>query len=591
MRKLWLALLLCLAVASLGREVAAASLRKVAVVVGANLAPPGRATLRYAHKDAQQVVDALRSAAGFNPQDIALLLDPTPAELLSELDRQLTLAGETSEQTLLFFYYSGHADEREVFPGGQALALSALKARLADPRAKLRLGLMDSCHGGGWTGSKGLIKVEAFSVDDVPELAEEGSILIASSAGQGNAHETDRLGGSVFTHYWNSGLRGAADRNIDGVVTLNEVFEYARALTIRDSALTGQEPQQPSFQMKLSGRRDFPLATPANQQTTLIYNQQTGPTEVVRLSDGLVVVETAVGARTVRLALSSGNYLVRRRTPEGLLVRIVSLEAGNVATLDEASLERTTLGRGQAKSVGDGALELDSPTFADQFFFATLGFGVRHAPVIDPGLRVGAADGGGVLLARLSARLLRKLWWSAPLALVFDGEQQEGLNWFVWAGLPVLSASNRPNEPHVISGVMGAGVDARLRYNERHTFNASLSGLNAFDFRNTPPATYALQLTLGLSETIPAVVTFSLGAALAANVVVDGQFSTAATDTAARNLVLAFGSVQRAGLRPLPLIHVPIGGGWGIDAHVVAAYLPAQRSWVETYVASVSLAL
>jgi hypothetical protein len=59
-------------------------------------------------------------------------------------------------------------------------------------------------------------------------------------------------------------------------------------------------------------------------------------------------------------------------------------------------------------------------------------------------------------------------------------------------------------------------------------------------------------------------------------------------DSGERNLVLAFGSVQRVGLRPLPLIHVPLGLGWGIDAHAVGAYLPAKRGWVETYLLGVS---
>ena len=52
--------------------------------------------------------------------------------------------------------------------------------------------------------------------------------------------------------------------------------------------------------------------------------------------------------------------------------------------------------------------------------------------------------------------------------------------------------------------------------------------------------------------------------------------------------MIALGSVQRAGLRPLPLIHVPIGNGWGIDAHAVGAYVPAKHGWVETYLAGVS---
>ncbi len=128
-------------------------------------------------------------------------------------------------------------------------------------------------------------------------LAEEGSVLIASSTGQENAHETETLRGSFFTHYWNAGLRGAADRSGDGAVSLGEAFEYARSLTIKQTALAGQAPQHPSFQMKLSGRRDFPLVTLSKQRTTLVFEQSTGPVEVVLLSDGLVVVESTPGAR------------------------------------------------------------------------------------------------------------------------------------------------------------------------------------------------------------------------------------------------------------------------------------------------------
>jgi hypothetical protein len=55
-------------------------------------------------------------------------------------------------------------------------------------------------------------------------------------------------------------------------------------------------------------------------------------------------------------------------------------------------------------------------------------------------------------------------------------------------------------------------------------------------------------------------------------------------------LVFALGSVQRIGLRPLPLIHVPLGRGWGIDAYASGAYVPAQNGWVETYLLGASYA-
>ena len=579
----FIALLLCFGAVS--RAAAATEIRKVAVVVGANLAPPGRVPLRYAHEDARRVVEVLTAVGGFNARDIKLLLDPAPTELLAALDQELSAAGQRSEETLLFFYYSGHADDRSIFPSGESLMFSLLKTRLDDQRAKLRVGVLDSCRGGSWTGSKGLKKVDPFDIDAAPRLAEEGSVLIASSSGQESAHETEALQGSFFTHYWNAGLRGAADRGGDGVVTLGEAFEYARTLTIRDTALIGQEPQHPSFQMKLTGRQDFPLATLAKQRTTLLYDQITGPTEVVRLNDGLVVVETPPGARRVRLGLPAGSYLVRRRSADGVFVRIVALSAGNATTLGEGDLARSTLAAGRIKGIE--SYEASGISWAGQRFFGSLAAGVRHAPVIDPGLRLGADDGNGVFLLRISARLTRKLWWAGPLALVFDAERSDAFNWLLWGGVPVLSGSH-PGDRYVLAGFAGAGADARYRQSERHTFNLSLSELTAFEWSRSWPKTFTTQLTLGLSETIPDAVTFNLGAGLSANAIIDGHFSSAPVDSNDRGVVLAFGSVQRAGLRPLPLIHVPLGGGIGIDAYAVGAYLPAKQGWVETYLAGIS---
>ncbi|HYP97156.1 MAG TPA: caspase family protein [Polyangiaceae bacterium] len=572
-----LALLFCL---TLGRFARATEVRRIGVVVGANLAPPGRVPLRYAHDDARRVAEVLTSVGGFNARDVQQLLDPSPEQLLSALDRELAAAAQRSEETLLFFYYSGHADDQAIFPNGESLPFAQLKARLDDPRAKLRIGVLDSCRGGSWTGSKGLKKAEPFEIDSAPKLAEEGSVLIASSSGQESAHETEALQGSFFTHHWNAGLRGAADRSGDGQVSLGEAFEYARRLTIRDTAMIGQEPQHPSFQMKLTGRQDFPLATLVNQRTTLLYDQATGPTEIVRLNDGLVIVETPAGTRRVRLGLPAGSYLIRRRAAEGVFVRIVTLSAGSPTALAEADLTRSTLAAGRIKGLERD--EASGVSWANQFFFSALGAGVRHAPVIDPGLRLGAADGNGVFMLRLSARLMRKLWWTAPLALVFDAERPQAFNWLAWGGVPVLSGVHL-DDRYSVTGFFGAGVDARYRQGERHTFNASLSELSAFEWAHPWPRTFTTQLTLGISETIPDAVTFNFGAGFSINALVDGHFSSAAIDANERGTVVAFGSVQRAGLRPLPLIHVPLGSGFGVDAHAVGAYLPAKHGWVETY--------
>jgi hypothetical protein len=583
----------------------AAELSRVAVVVGANRAPPGRALLRYAHEDARRVADVLTSLAGFSKDGVTVLLDPQPDAVLAALDQRLAAARKSAGETLLFFYYSGHADDRAIFPAGEALSFAALKSRLEDSRAKLRIGLIDSCRGGSWTGSKGLKKVEPFEIEGSQLLAEEGSVLIASSSGQENAHETEALGGSFFTHYWNAGLRGAADRSGDGVVSLNEAFEYARTFTIRNTALAGQPPQHPSFQMRLSGRRDFPLVLLGKQRTTLVFEQSAGPVELVRLSDGLVVIESTPGARRLRLGLPSGSYLVRKRTPEGVYARVVTLSAGGVSNLTENELERATLSVSATKDAA--VLDRQPPSWAAQRGYVSMAAGVRHAPVIDPGLRFGASDGGGVVALRASVRLAKRLWLAAPLALVYDAEREGRFNWFAWVGVPTISGTEEPGDGVVLRGFTALGADLRFRQSVRHTFNASLAELGSFVWTENGahcpmaaracaapvdhralPTTWLTQLTLGVSETIPGAVTFNVGASIGANLLVKGALSSAGASDRERNLVLAFGSVQRAGLRPLPLIHVPITGAWSIEAHVVAAYVPATQGWVETYLGGFS---
>jgi hypothetical protein len=581
--------LVCVFVCLPNRVVHAAEVTRLAVVVGANRPPPGRATLRYAHEDARHVADVLSAVGGFSATNIKILLDPEPAAVLAALDRNLKAAEQRAGETLLFFYYSGHADDGAIYPGGSSLPFSDLKHRLEDPRAKLRIGLLDSCRGGGWTGTKGLRKVEPFELEASQELAEQGSVLIAASSGHENAHETDALRGSFFTHYWNAGLRGAADRSGDGVVSLHEAFEYARTLTIRDSALAGHPPQHPSFKMRLSGRRDFPLVSLSKQRTTLVFNQRTGPIEVVRLSDGLVVIESTPGMRRLKLGLPSGSYLVRRRGDDAVWSRVVSLSAGGVTNLNETELERSGVRGGGSKDAS--VFDAQAASWASEHVSASVAAGVRHAPVIDPGLRVGDADGNLVYALRFGARLARHLWLAAPLALAFDAERTGSFNWFGWAGVPTLAVTKPDGASVTLSGFTAFGVDARYRPSERHTFNASVAELGAFSrakAANQPPSTWTTQVTLGLSETVPGAVIFNLGVAVGANLLVEGHVSEAGLDDVERNVVLAFGSVQRAGLRPLPLIQVPLGDSWSVDAYAVGAYLPSKRGWVETYMAGVS---
>jgi hypothetical protein len=186
--------------------------RRIAVVVGANRAPAGRPSLRYAHSDAEEIARVLIDVAAFAPDDVHVLLDPTPGAVLRGLDSALaTLAGQ--DEALLFFYYSGHSDAGSLYPAGQPLPLSELKRRLEDSRASVRVGVVDACSGGAWTGAKGVHPAEPFVVEVPFTLGAEGSALLAASSGAENANEYERIGGSFFTHHLVAGLRGGAERD------------------------------------------------------------------------------------------------------------------------------------------------------------------------------------------------------------------------------------------------------------------------------------------------------------------------------------------------------------------------------------------
>jgi len=325
--------------ANSARAVSPREAHRVAVVVGANRGAVGRADLRFSYRDAQNMADALVQVGQFAPGDVHVLLDPEPSVLLATLDDLLRELAGSSTESLLFFYFSGHSDGGALYPAGHPLHFAALRERLESHAATVRIGFIDSCSGGGWTGAKGLRPGEPFPVDVPLQLASEGSVLIASSSGVEAAHESEQIQGSFFTHHFVAGMRGAgAIPRGDGVVTITDAFTYARDRTVRDSAVVAEQPQHPSFSMNLRGRADLPLARVDSSPTALELRETEGPLQLIDLASGLVVLEVPSGKRTLRLAVPPGRYLLRRQGEHGTYAREMQVEPGATAVVTEEDL-------------------------------------------------------------------------------------------------------------------------------------------------------------------------------------------------------------------------------------------------------------
>ena len=354
----WLGLVLALgttiaAAPALAQKPAAPGTR-VAVLVGANAAAPGRRPLLYSHHDVERMAAVLLDVGGFHKGDVFTLKDPSPQTLLRALESAADRLRDAPE-SLLYFFYSGHADETSIYPGGHPVPLARVRTLIDQAKVSVRIGVVDACRGGSWTRAKGLVADEPFAVKWPVSLDSEGSVLIASSSGQESAHESDDLQGSYFTFHFAGGLRGAADRNADGMVSLSEGFEYAKERTIRDTLRHTREAQRPSYAVNLRGRRDLVLSRVAASASTLNVDQQEGPLELIHASSGLQLLELPPGPRKVKLAVPPGVYLVRKRLEHGNLVRDVKVEAGVTSTIAEEQL--TLVGNADLAVAAKGVAE------------------------------------------------------------------------------------------------------------------------------------------------------------------------------------------------------------------------------------------
>jgi hypothetical protein len=342
------------------RPARAAPTPRFAVLVGANEASPGRKALLYGHRDADAMADVLASVGGFAPDDLRVLRDPSPQELLAAVEAGLAkLAGRP--ESLFVFYYSGHADSGALYPHGLPLPVDRLRRLLDDARVAVKIGMVDACRGGGWTRAKGLSREEPFAVHWPVTLGNEGSVLIASSSGVESAHESENLRGSFFTYHFAAGLRGAADRDGDGEVTLTEAFDYARDRTVRDTVRLAPEPQHPSYAVNLRGRHDLVLAAVAASPSTVEVEERMGPLELVHLDTGLQLLDLPSGRRQIKLAVPPGRYVLRRRSVTGVLWKEIVVVAGERNRVDEADLTLVGTDALVAKSITPAPTVVTAP--------------------------------------------------------------------------------------------------------------------------------------------------------------------------------------------------------------------------------------
>jgi hypothetical protein len=317
-------------------------MRRFALVVGNDEGGSDTRPLRYAQEDARKMHGLLARLGGVSPTDARLLLNEEAQDVLaalSGLEAQAQAARARGERTALLIYYSGHAKDGALRLGDTRLAFDALKRRLADAPADIRIAILDSCRSGALTRTKGARRAPAFAIDSGAARDAKGMVILTSSSADEDSQESDAIGGSYFSHHLTSGLLGDADRSGDGRVTLFEAYSHAYARTVADTAASSAGPQHPTFSYDLAGNGDLVL-TDLRASEGLVVPGSAPPGAYYFVDPGGLVVAELDKAPDLerRVALAPGTYRVKRRLEDRLRIGEVQVRRGQETVLEEARL-------------------------------------------------------------------------------------------------------------------------------------------------------------------------------------------------------------------------------------------------------------
>lgn len=319
---------------------AQAVLQRFALITGANSGGMDRPLLRYAVSDADRFSRVLTDLGGVGVTDSVVLKEPkvrSLVEALNWLNQRVSEARRTAgpgrSRTEILVYYSGHADEKGLLLGDDRYSYQSLRDRLDEIPADVRIAVLDACASGAFTRLKGGKVRKPFMIDEATDM--QGHAFLTSSAETEAAQESDHLGASYFTHYLISGLRGAADVNSDGKVTLNEAYQFAFQETLGRTVNSRGGAQHPSYDIKLSGTGDVIITDVRQTTATLVLAASLEGRVFVRNARQELVVELyKPPGRPVELGLEPGTYEVRIERPA------------------EAWLAKSQVGQGQRLELG-----------------------------------------------------------------------------------------------------------------------------------------------------------------------------------------------------------------------------------------------
>lgn len=325
---------------------------RFALVIGNNEGNARDARLRYAESDAERIARLLVTVGGFAQGETVLLRGRTAGEIRHSLAMLADRLGKRTGDDLVLIYFSGHADAEALHIGAETIPLAELKATIVGLRATARVVVLDACQAGSLVRIKGGAPAPAFDVTPWQALPR-GLAFLASSSESEVAQESDELGGSFFTHFLVSGLRGAGDRDRNGQVSLGESYEFAARHALAATVTSPVGPQHATFRFDLAGQQDIALTFPGRLGTglgRLVFDRP--GRYFIRQQGGGAAVTELLSSGGEELSLDPGGYEIVRRADDHFEIARVDLAASRSLAVSQTRSQRVAYGRVVRKGLG-----------------------------------------------------------------------------------------------------------------------------------------------------------------------------------------------------------------------------------------------
>ena len=324
-RALLLGVCLLLLVWPEGRTAPQRKVRKVyAVLIGLNkYKDRSIETLKYTGRDVQGIYRVLTGVGRVPRRNVRILLNrrATKKRISYYLRTWLynKIRGSGTGATALV-YFSGHGwsggglsywlayDSRAGSPGQikrSAVSHESVSYWLGRLRSRRVVLFVDACNSGfAWSGKKSLRMVrKGFRRVLGAKNFGEGRVTIASSMQNQYSVESDRLRHGVFSYVLIDALKGGADYDGDGQVTLPEVWTHLSGRVRRLALKYKKYPQVPVKSGPEAG--PIPLSFPGRRKPPPRQERSGGGGSGARKDKGVLLVSSKPLGGTVKL---NGSY-------------------------------------------------------------------------------------------------------------------------------------------------------------------------------------------------------------------------------------------------------------------------------------------